>query len=81
MTTRHNKQIGPFQLFIIDPRAESTQKTTAILTVTLVDDKFKLEQCFSAERKTNRTEASSQRYSGPDNPPLNIPSFKDVRLS
>ena len=48
---KHNKHIGPFQLFIIDPRLESRQKTSAILTVSLADDKFKLEQCISAERK------------------------------
>ena len=76
--TKHNKRIGPFQLFIIDPRVETRQKTSAILTVSLSDDKFKLEQCIAAERKADRTKPSSQRYNGPDNPALNIPSFKEV---
>ena len=48
------------------------------MTVSLADDKFKLEQCISAERKADRTKPSIQRYSGPDHKALNIPSFKDV---
>merc|ERR1712074_74626 len=76
--TKNHKKLGPYQLFIIDPRGESRQKTSAILTVSLPDDKFKLEQCIAAERKADRTKPSSQRYTGPDNPALNIPSFKDV---
>ena len=76
--TKHNKIVGSFQLFIIDPRGESRQKTSAILTVSLPDDKFKLEQCIAAERKVDRTNPSSQRYTGPDHLALNIPTFKDV---
>ena len=78
IAVKHNKTIGPFQLFIIDPRSDSKQKTSAILTVSLADDKFKLEQLISAERKADRNKPSSQRYSGPDHKALNIPSFKDV---
>ena len=67
-----------YSIFIVEPKSNSRQRATAILTVTLESDKFRFEQMISKARKGDLSQPSSQRYSGPDHPALNLPDYKDL---
>jgi hypothetical protein len=67
-----------FSLFLIDPKSASKQGTTAILTVPLESDKFRIEQIISSKRKADRDLPSSQRFTGKDHPAFNIPNFNEM---
>ena len=67
-----------FSLFLIDPKGASKQGTTAIITVPLESDKFRIEQIISSKRKADRDLPSSQRFTGKDHPIFNIPNFNEM---
>ena len=67
-----------FSLYLIDPKGASKQGTTAILTVPLESDKFRIEQIISSKRKADLDLPSSQRFTGKDHPAFNIPKFTDI---
>ena len=67
-----------YSIFIVEPKGNSRQKVSAILTTTLESDKFRFEQLISKARKGDMTKPSSQRYQAPDNPALNLPDFKEI---
>ena len=65
-----------YSFYLIDPQKnDSRQKVTAILTVSLEQDKYRIEQLISKERGSSRDKPSSQRYTGQDPAAFNIPKF------
>ena len=48
------------------------------MTVSLEQDKYRIEQIISKNRGNSRDKPSSQRYSGQDPEAFNIPKFADI---
>ena len=68
-----------YSFYLIDPKKnDSRQKVTAILTVSLEQDKYRIEQLISKDRGGSRDKPSSQRYTGQDPAAFNIPKFSDI---
>ena len=68
-----------YSFYLIDPKKnDSKQKVTAVLTVALENDKYRLEQIISKDRGGSRDKPSSQRYTGTDPAAFNIPKFTEI---
>jgi len=68
-----------YSFYLIDPKKnDPKQKVTAVLTVALENDKYRLEQIISKDRGGSRDKPSSQRYTGTDHVAFNIPKFSEI---
>ena len=75
----HGNNVGAVFYHLIDPKKnDSKQKVTAVLTVALENDKYRLEQIISKDRGGSRDKPSSQRYTGTDPAAFNIPKFTEI---
>ena len=66
-----------FTVFIIEAKSVH-QKTTGILTLALESDKYRMERLIKVNRDTDRSQPSSQRYTGPEHAAFNVKPFKDI---
>jgi hypothetical protein len=75
----YKKNFKPkFSVYIIKPKPNSAQRATGVLTVSLEQDKYRIEQCISMNREVNKDHPSSSRYSGAAHAALNIPKNSEI---
>ena len=67
-----------FSLYIIEPKPNSAQRATGVLTVSLELDRYRIEQCISKNRAIHKDHPSSSRYSRADHAALKIPKYSEI---